>query len=73
MNYEVETAEFEDACGDGNDPRVARALRKVVELHKPFNFEVAPDEYELVCDCQVGAVGFRYPCSTIQAIEMELL
>jgi hypothetical protein len=48
------------------------ALRAVVELHKPFDFELAPDVYKLVCtNCQVGVVE-QYPCQTIQAIEKEL-
>lgn len=48
------------------------ALRSVVELHKPFDYELAPDIYKLVCtNCQMGAVE-QYPCQTIQAIEKEL-
>ena len=49
-----------------------KALRSVVELHKPFDYELAPDVYKLVCtNCQMGAVE-QYPCQTIQAIEKEL-
>ena len=48
------------------------ALRAVLEVHKPFEFN-SNDEPELVCsDCQHGIVGERYPCSTVQAIEKEL-
>jgi len=48
------------------------ALSAVVELHQPFDFELAPDVYKLVCtNCQVGVVE-QYPCQTIQAIEKEL-
>jgi hypothetical protein len=60
MDYEVKAAEFEDACGDGNDPRVARALRAVVELHKP--------DYGMCMTCEMT----DYPCPTIQAIKKEL-
>lgn len=49
-------------------------VRDIVELHKPFQFENAPDEYGLVCiHCQLGVVGDTYPCETIQVIEKELL
>jgi len=49
------------------------ALRAVVELHKPFQFEIGPDKYKLVCsNCQHGVIGDVYPCETIQAIEKEL-
>ena len=48
------------------------ALRAVVELHKPFDYELAPDVYKLICtNCQMGVVE-QYPCQTIQAIEKEL-
>ena len=51
----------------------AVALRAVVELHKPFQFESNPDEYKAVCQhCQMGIVGDEYPCETIRAIEKEL-
>ena len=50
-----------------------KALRAVVELHKPFQFESNPDEYKAVCQhCQMGIVGDEYPCETIRAIEKEL-
>jgi hypothetical protein len=50
-----------------------KAVRKVIELHKPFQFENGPDEYKPVCfNCQHGIVGDTYPCETIQAIEKEL-
>ena len=42
-----------------------KALRAVVELHKP----VKENETETYCfDCQID----EYPCATIQAIEKEL-
>ena len=52
---------------------LTKALRAVVELHKPFNFETGPDEYVSVCKhCQLGAVGDTYPCETINAIQEHL-
>jgi hypothetical protein len=52
--------------------KTTQALRVIVELHKPFDFELAPDVYKLVCtNCQMGVVE-QYPCQTIQAIEKEL-
>ena len=43
----------------------AKALRAVVELHKPFLY---PEDDKIYCDeCNV-----KYPCKTIQAIEKEL-
>jgi hypothetical protein len=50
-----------------------KATRKVIELHKPFQFENGPDEYKQVCsNCQLGVVGDTYPCETIKAIAEEL-
>ena len=48
------------------------ALRAVVNLHKPFLFEDAPDVYYLACVCQTPVAGEKYPCETIEAIEKEL-
>lgn len=49
------------------------ALRAVVELHRPFQFETAPNEYKLVCSvCQHGVIGDVFPCETIQRIEKVL-
>ena len=43
----------------------AKALRAVVELHKPFLY---PEDDKIYCDeCNV-----KFPCKTIQAIEKEL-
>lgn len=44
----------------------ARALRAVMELHKPFDFTMGGEPY-LGCNC-----GQEYPCPTILAIEKEL-
>lgn len=45
---------------------IAKALRAVVELHKPTE--------EGMCDCGSGDpyLDYEYPCPTIQAIEKEL-
>jgi hypothetical protein len=64
VNKELELAIFEDACGDGNNPAVPRALRAVVELHH----EHTSGSGDIYCyNCQQ-----KYPCLTIQAIEKEL-
>lgn len=42
-----------------------KALRAVVELHKPFESGV--------CGCELDSpLSYTYPCLTIQAIEKEL-
>ena len=49
------------------------ALRAVVELHKPLQFEEDIGQYKPVCShCQLGVVGDIYPCETIQIIEKQL-
>jgi hypothetical protein len=45
------------------------ALRKVVELHKPYGFDFPGD---LKCDGCRSLDFVDYPCPTIQAIEKEL-
>jgi hypothetical protein len=46
-----------------------KALRAVVELHKPSSIpDWVPTEEELMCWC-----AHIYPCPTIQAIEKELV
>ena len=53
--------------------KAVQALRAVVELHKPFQFENDVDSYKPVCHhCQLGVVGDVYPCETIVAIEKVL-
>lgn len=54
-----------DAAGMVNEPAV-KALRAVVELHKPYNF---------TCGHCINIQGgyIDYPCPTIQVIEKELL
>ena len=59
------------AYGRINDT-LAKALRAVVELHKPtnsiFKMQFVDDNIEFVCKY----CGYEYPCKTIQAIEKEL-
>lgn len=64
IDYELKAAEFEDACGDGGHPPTHKALRAVVELHKPV-INALPDKTCLACQD-------LYPCQTIKAIEKEL-
>ena len=51
----------------------AKALRAVVELHKPEPY-VGVSETNLICWKCLDEFGFgtHYPCPTIQAIEKEL-
>lgn len=51
---------------------VLKALRAVVELHKPDESDF-PDDYENCVECSGNGYLAMYPCPTIQAIEKELL
>lgn len=69
MTHDELLAKFKNLSPES---KVCNALRAVVELHKPKEFEFN-DYPVLVCGhCQLGVVGDRYPCETIQAIEKEL-
>ena len=81
VNKELELAIFEDACGDGNNPAVPRALLSVVELHKPVYWENIHDSSWNGLDCsvcftdgnlEIPSSKITYPCPTIQAIESAL-
>ena len=62
INKELEITHWE-AWHEG-----ARALRAVVELHKPDKIpDWVPTEEKNICWC-----AHIYPCPTIQAIEKEL-
>ena len=53
----------------------AKALRAVVELHKPIepHIYLEEDEKYLICNvCMEFDEDIKYPCPTIQAIEKEL-
>jgi hypothetical protein len=59
-----------DVAYYNGDPQSMRALRSVVELHKPFgNAVIWCDQ----CSCleSEGEIVF-YPCPTIKSIEKEL-
>ena len=49
-----------------------KALRAVVELHKPINNPNFPDSDIWCWQCADGRGYAKYPCPTIQAIEKEL-
>lgn len=77
IDEEINCAEFEERCGDGGWSAGAKALRAVVELHKPIeengklwcSHESCYNHLEFLerddCYCD-------YPCPTIQAIEKAL-
>jgi hypothetical protein len=46
-----------------------KALRAVVELHKPLT---TPNNFTHCPECQYGSAAGSYPCKTIQAITKEL-
>jgi len=48
---------------------ILKALRAVVELHKPQEITLPNGEWGTNC---ILCDGFDYPCPTIQAIEKEL-
>jgi hypothetical protein len=71
MNHEELLAKIGNPVDEGyqyGDIVFNKALRAVVELHKPLtsnNFTYCPE-------CQYGSQAGGYPCKTIQAIEKEL-
>ena len=70
MNHDELLADINEAIQYEEDKQVWKALRAVVELHKPTEAYFGD---EIVC----GACGnedfeWTYPCPTIQAIEKEL-
>ena len=81
IDEEIKCAEFEEVCGDGGWSRGAKALRAVVELHRPaLDKEISgeDDSDTLGCagcnfDFQYMTWSTKYPCPTIQTIERELL
>jgi hypothetical protein len=48
-----------------------KALRAVVELHKPDESDF-PDEWESCVECSGNGYVAMYPCQTIRVIEKEL-
>jgi len=55
---------------------LSKALRAVVELHKPIISTAFPEFLGICLTCSPPSLNFyeatRYPCPTIQAIEAEL-
>ena len=49
-----------------------KALRAVVELHKPIHNPNFPNSEPWCLQCAEGRGYAKYPCPTIQAIEKEL-
>jgi hypothetical protein len=49
----------------------SKALRAVIELHKPDELDF-PDEWESCVECSGNGYVAMYPCQTIKAIEKEL-
>jgi hypothetical protein len=49
-----------------------KALRAVVELHKPIYYPDKPEGPVWCNQCAEGRGYAKYPCPTIQAIEKEL-
>jgi hypothetical protein len=58
------------AGSSNNKPSFYKALRAIVELHKPKSSH--PDGWHEEIHCAQGDDQFHYPCPTIQAIENEL-
>ena len=56
---------------------LSKALRAVVELHKPITSTAFPEFLGICLACTPLSLNFyeaiRYPCPTIQAIEKELV
>jgi hypothetical protein len=69
--YEDEGGMQLDLAGFNNQ---YRAIRSVVELHKPFMYDGRMGQYERCsfCTTEEEWLGEIYPCHTIQTIEKEL-
>jgi hypothetical protein len=58
---------------DFEGTKMLKALRAVVELHKPIENEGRfGAKYLWCCHCWDGENDVEYPCPTIQAIEKDL-
>ena len=66
MNYDELLADINEAIQYEEDKQVWKALRAVVELHKPTK------NRSIEGWCDVCTDYYQYPCPTIQAIEKEL-
>lgn len=65
----IDIIDFDQAKGDGE--KLAKALKAVLELHKPFSHRM-PFCNECHNVLQGEASPVLYPCPTIQAIGKEL-
>jgi hypothetical protein len=65
IDNELAAAEHDAICNSGGQIEAVKALRAVVELHRPEAQEHG--QYEKCWNCNL-----LYPCPTIQAIEKEL-
>ena len=75
MTHDELLADINEAIQYEEDKQVWKALRAVVELHKPIepNQYLEEDEKYLICNvCMEFDENIKYPCPTIQAIEKEL-
>lgn len=64
MTHDELLADINEAIQYEEDKQVWKALRAVVELHKP----VLHPKHKYICE----ACNLVYPCETIEAIEKEL-
>ena len=69
MGHDELLAEIDDFIQYTNNLSGGKALRAVVELHKPHN-----EDSKYCAGCEVDDPWYwnEYPCPTIQAIEKEL-
>ena len=75
MTHEELIEVLEHTAQDGMaDEPVLKALRAVVELHKPFMYDGRFGQFERCSGCasEEEWLGEIYPCPTIQTIEKEL-
>ena len=56
---------------DPNGDKMHKALRAIVELHKPDESDF-PDEWESCVECSGNGYVAMYPCETIKVIELNL-
>jgi len=57
---------------DYDDSPITKALRAVVELHKPVQSYMFDEEACFHCSSEEDRSEILYPCPTIQAVEKEL-
>lgn len=68
IDQEIATSDYSGDCYEYSASNHLKALRAVVELHKPSD-----DPDFLFCwQCTTGYTTIDYPCPTIRTIEKEL-